>query len=240
MTQNNTNGLSRWQIFVKQAKRIFKKVQKPFLTFSERYPNVTQAAQLTFLYAYAIGDLTYAILNNILSLGYIPSIVRPFMPLAQWFLQSAFFKFWSSPEKIFFLSYLVIEYLVVGTSVNLSKLVKYNLLLVFALLMIQGLIVSYWDLLFHRQVLVKAGKYAFDQGALMYSDRYLAVNFFMGTFLFFVVLYLYFYFVSLTGKFGRIPGLEWLTDSVAFWVRLKTPTMRVGKRRKKKDDETKE
>jgi hypothetical protein len=27
--------------------------------------------------------------------------------------------------------------------------------------------------------------------------------------------------------------MEWLTDSVAFWLRIKTPTMRFGKRRKK-------
>jgi hypothetical protein len=26
--------------------------------------------------------------------------------------------------------------------------------------------------------------------------------------------------------------MEWLTDSIAFWLRVKTPTMRVGKRKK--------
>jgi hypothetical protein len=240
MTANNTNDLSRWQMFVKQVKRIFKQVQKPLLEFTERHPRITQATQLTIIYTYAIMDLSYTVLNNILSLGYTPGFVRPILPYVHILLQSTFFKFWSSPEKIFFLSFLVIEYLVVRTSVKLSKLVKYNLLLVFALLMIQGLVVSYWDLLFHRQVLTKAAQFVVERGGNVYADKQMAISFFLGTLAFFVILYLYFYFASLAGKFGRIPGLEWLTDSVAFWVRIKTPTMRVGKRRKKKDDETKE
>ena len=37
---------------------------------------------------------------------------------------------------------------------------------------------------------------------------------------------------ALQGNFATIPGLTWLTDSVAFWLRIKTPTMRFGKRKK--------
>ena len=33
----------------------------------------------------------------------------------------------------------------------------------------------------------------------------------------------------------KILFMEWLTDSVAFWLRIKTPTMRFGKRKKEKD-----
>jgi hypothetical protein len=33
--------------------------------------------------------------------------------------------------------------------------------------------------------------------------------------------------------------MEWLTDSVAFWLRIKTPTMRFGKREKDKTNKLK-
>jgi hypothetical protein len=33
--------------------------------------------------------------------------------------------------------------------------------------------------------------------------------------------------------------MEWLTDSVAFWLRIKTPTMRFGKRKKGNDTKDK-
>ena len=52
-----------------------------------------------------------------------------------------------------------------------------------------------------------------------------------------MLTYLYLYIRSIQGKFATIPGLEWLTDSVAFWLRIKTPTMRFGKRRKDKRKE---
>ena len=50
----------------------------------------------------------------------------------------------------------------------------------------------------------------------------------------FLVGYLYLYIRSIQGKFATIPGMEWLTDSVAFWLRIKTPTMRFGKGKEKK------
>jgi hypothetical protein len=43
------------------------------------------------------------------------------------------------------------------------------------------------------------------------------------------------YFKAINNKFVTFYGMEWLTDSVAFWLRIKTPTMRFGKRKKDKD-----
>jgi hypothetical protein len=132
----------------------------------------------------------------------------------------------------------VIEFMIVRSAFNFSKLVKYNVLLIFALLMLQGLLISYWDLLFHRQIATPVAKWAYDQGALIFTDKSLAISFFLSTFVIFIVGYLYLYLTALNGKFAKIPGMEWLTDSVAFWLRIKTPSMRLGKRKKKKDDET--
>jgi len=176
----------------------------------------------------------YAVLNNVFSLGYLPEILIPFFPLIKAILQSPILKIWASPEKVFFLSYVVIEFMVVRSTFKFSKLVKYNILLLFALLMIQGLVISYWDLLFHRQIASPVAKWAYDQGALIYTDKSLAIVFFLNTFLIFIFGYVYLYFRAIRGKFATIPTMEWLTDSIAFWLRIKTPTMRFGKRKKDK------
>ena len=122
--------------------------------------------------------------------------------------------------------------MIIRSVFQFSKLIKYNILLIFALLMLQSLAVSYWDIFFHREVAIGVSKWAADQGALIYTDKDLAINFFFNTFLFFILLYLYCYIRGLQGKFVTIPMMEWLTDSIAFWLRVKTPTMRIGKRKK--------
>jgi hypothetical protein len=123
--------------------------------------------------------------------------------------------------------------MIVRSTFKFSKLIKYNILLLFAVLMLQGLAISYWDLLFHRQIASSVAKWSFDQGSLIYTDKNLAIVFFLNTFFIFMVSYLYLYIKALSGKFATIPGMEWLTDSIAFWLRIKTPTMRFGKRKKK-------
>lgn len=236
MTKNNSTKFSFWRMFVKRVKKIVKGIQKPFREFSAKYPNIAQIIQLTFIYFFAVIDLLYAVLNNVFSLGYVPEILLPFFPIITWILQSPIFKIWASPEKVFFLSYVVIEFMVVRSTFKFSKLIKYNILLIFALLMIQGLVISYWDLLFHRQIATPVAKWAYDQGALIYTDKSLAITFFLNTFLIFIVGYLYLYLTAINGKFAKIPGMEWLTDSVAFWLRIKTPTMRFGKRKKEQEE----
>jgi len=52
--------------------------------------------------------------------------------------------------------------------------------------------------------------------------------------LLFIGGYLYLFIRAVQGHFATIPGFTWLTDSVAFWLRVKTPTMRFGKRKKDK------
>jgi hypothetical protein len=163
----------------------------------------------------------------------------PIFPLITYILQSPILKIWASPEKVFFMSYVVIEFMVVRSTFKFSKLVKYNILMIFALLMVQGLVISYWDLLFHRQIATPVAKWAYDQGAFIYTDKQLAIVFFLNTFVIFFLGYCYLYFQSIRGKFATIPYMEWLTDSVAFWLRIKTPTMRFGKRKKGNEEKDK-
>ena len=120
-----------------------------------------------------------------------------------------------------------------------SKLIKYNVLLIFALLMIQGLVISYWDLLFHREIATAVTKWIFDESGFIYTDKFLSILLFFCTFLIFILFYSYLYLKALSGKFATFPGMEWLTDSIAFWLKIKTPTMRMGFRKKKKDGKDK-
>jgi hypothetical protein len=101
--------------------------------------------------------------------------------------------------------------------------------------MVQGLTVSYWDLIFNRTVAVPVVKYMVDQGILLNQDKTIAIFFFFNTFVFFMGLYSYLYYYAMKGKFSYIPNCEWLFDSVAFWLKIKTPSMKYGNRKKRKN-----
>lgn len=241
MASNNNKKQSVWRNFIKIVKKIFTPIQQTLQTFSEKFPNTAQNIQLTFIYLFAMLDLFSSILNYLLSLGYLPETLRPFLPTIQEILVSPILQIWASPEKVFFFSYLVIEFMVVKSVFKFSKLVRYNILLIFSLLMLQGLVISYWDLFCHREIATNIAKWTYEQ-TILYTDKYLAFCLFYTTFILFFFGYLYLYIVALTGKFATFPGLDWVTDSVCFWLKIKTPTMRFGKRKKddkKKDDKRK-
>lgn len=220
--------LSLWQKFVKLLKQGFTFFQSFFQKFTSTYANLTQIIQLTFLYFFAFVDLFYSILTTVFSFGYFPEILEGVYPLIRAILDSPVLKAWASPEKVFFFSYVVIEFMVVRSTFNFSKLIKYNILLIFSLLMIQGLVISYWDLLFHREIATPVAKWSLDQGGLIFTDKSLAISFFFGTFMVFSVTYFFLYLTAIKGKYATFPGTSWLTDSIAFWLRIKTPTMPYG------------
>jgi hypothetical protein len=230
-------NLSLWQSFLKQVKKGLNSFRKVLAKYTQNYPDIFQIIQLTFIYFFALIDLIYSVLSNVYALGYFPELLRPFYPTIQWILQSPILRIWASPEKVFFLSYVVIEFMVVRSTFKFSKLVKYNILLIFALLMLQGLAISYWDVIFNREIASPVAQWAYDGGTIIFQDKVLAITFFLNTFYIFICLYAYLYLRAIQGKFATILFGEWLTDSIAFWVRIKTPTMRAGKRKKEKKED---
>jgi hypothetical protein len=230
--KNNGTPLSVWQTILTVLKKFVKRSQKFISKFS---PTTLQFIQLTFMYFFAMVDLFHSVLNNVFSLGYVPEFIMPFYPFIKFILMSPIFKIWGSPEKVFFMSYVLIDLVIVRSVIKFSKLVKYNMLLLFACLMLQGLVVSYWDVLFHREIATSVAQWAYDGGTLIHTDKNIAVFFFFNTFIIFILGYIYLYLTAINGKFATFPGMEWLTDSVAFWLRIKTPTMRTGTRKKKKN-----
>ena len=239
MSTKNSTPFSFLKTFKDIFLKFLKNCQKTLTNFSIKYPNLSEIIQLSFIYYFALVDLLYGILSNVFALGYFPEILRDFYPSIKAILSNPLFQMWNSPEKIFFLSYVAIELIVVRPVLKFSKLVKYNVLLIFALLMIQGLVISYWDLLFHREIATAVTKWIFDESGIIYTDKFLSIIVFFCTFILFILFYSYLYIRAISGKFATFPGMEWLTDSIAFWLKIKTPTMRMGSRKKKKDGKDK-
>ena len=219
------SAIKEIRIFLKSA---IKEIRKSLRDFGTKYPELAQRIQLSSIYFFAIVDLLYAILSNIFSLGYLPEVVLPTSSIFTSILESPILQIWASPEKVFFLSYVVIEFMIVRPAFEFTVLVKYNVLLIFALLMIQGVVISYWDLLFHREIASSVEKWAYDQGVIVHTDKTLAILFFLLTFMFFIVMYYYFYRRATEGVLPKVSGMYWLTDSISFWLRIETSTMRFG------------
>jgi hypothetical protein len=143
------------QPFSNIFQKYWKQFRKYYKAFSEKYPRINENIQLTFVYFFGLVDLFQSLLSSLFSLGYFPEILASFLPFIESFLLSPFFQIWASPEKVFFLSYLVIELMIIRSIFGFSKLVKYNILMVFALLMLQSLVASYWDVFFIAKLLLK-------------------------------------------------------------------------------------
>jgi magnesium-transporting ATPase (P-type) len=224
MKSNNSFEIFQqiFQYFLKKLKIFVEKLEN----FDKTYPHTSQNFQLTFVYLFALVDLVFSMLLNVFSYSYSSEFLDPLFPYVENILQSTFLKIWTSPEKVFLLSYFVLDFMVIRESLNFSKFIKFNVLLVFALLMLQNLVFSFWDLLFQREITQLVQRWSFDEGLIISSNRELAVFFFLLTFIVFLLIYLFFFLNALKSKIVTIKYFEWLTDSVAFWLRIKTPTMK--------------
>ena len=234
MENKNSTNKTIWLEFVKNFKIISQIILKFFDDFNNKFPSTMQFIQLSFMYYFAFLDLCFSIANPIFALGFDPEILGPLNSIVRGILLNPFLRVWTSPEKLFLFSFGAIEFMVVRKTFKFSKLIRYNILLLFTVLMIQGTMVSYWDLIFNRQIVSAVADWAYDEGFILFLDTNLAFFFFLATFVLFLIAYIYFYLTAIQGKFVTIPGMSWLTDSVAFWLKIKTPTMGIGDRGKKK------
>ena len=105
--KNNSSTSSVWQIVLSSLKKSLKRAQKFISRFS---PTTLQFIQLTVMYFFAVVDLFHSILNNVFALGYVPEALMPFYPFIQFILTSPIFKIWGSPEKVFFMSYVLTNF----------------------------------------------------------------------------------------------------------------------------------
>lgn len=197
------------------------KISKKFRKTAKTNRRVFEQFQLTFIYFFAVVVLTYTIRN---SLGYFPEMLFRLFPFLVPIFDIQALKILAAPEKTFVLYMLIIEIFLNRSFFNFSVLVKFNVLLIFILEMLQNLLVSYWDILFNRELDVLNGGVVIARTATMF--------FYFFLFLFFFILYLYSYLSSLKGIFPKFPGvLKSITDSVAFWLQIKL--LKKGKKRKR-------
>lgn len=196
------------------------KISKRFRKTAKTNRRIFEKFQLTFIYFFAVIVLTYTIRN---SLGYFPEMLFRLFPFLVPIFDIQALKILAAPEKTFVLSMLIIEIFLNRSFFNFSILVKFNVLLIFILEMLQNLLVSYWDILFNRELDVLNGGVVIARTATMF--------FYFFLFLFFFALYLYSYLSSLKGVFPKFPGvLKSITDSVAFWLQIKL--LKKGNKRK--------
>jgi hypothetical protein len=83
--------------------------------------------------------------------------------------------------------------------------------------MLQGLLISYWDLLFHRQIATPVAKWAYDQGAYFTDKRFLSFKYLC----YFIVGYLYLYLTLLMVNLPKF-WYGMVNRFCCFWLRIKT------------------
>jgi len=216
MNQKNINQLSFWKKFIQIIKKSVRAIKSTNRKLTKKYPNLLQSIQLTITYSIAIISLCYSLVNM---LGQIPSMVEFLIPpFIQDFVTSPTAALFFAPERTYLVYLLTIEFIIFRPTFKFSLLFKYNLLLIFLLEMIQNLLITYWDLIFTRTM---GGESTLD---LIFAFFCISVIF---TFL--LVCYVYGYFCAICGKFVRYPNMDWLTDSIAIWLRIRTPRMGGGK-----------
>ena len=215
---NNLSLLQTLRLQVKKIKKPLKKIVEKLkksvdfiLKISKKYSLISQRIQITLVYFFGFMVLLYSVQN---ALGEIPLPIRSIFPFTGALLNLSFFKILATPEKIFVLYWIVIECCINRSIMQLSLLVKYNILLIFILEMVQNLILVYWDLFMVREIHLSSNEPIVNQG--------LNIIFYCTHFFFFTILYLHAYWKSMNSKFPSYPGkFRCLTDSIAFWLHLK-------------------
>ena len=207
MINNNSLNSSLFKKFNKGIKKLIKFIQNT----SQKNYIIFQRFQLSFIYFFGLVVLIYTI-NN--SLGFLPDFLFKFFPFLDPILKIQFLKILATPEKTYVLYLLVIELLINRSTFKFSTLIKYNVLMIFILEMLQNLLISYWDLLFTRELEIFGGNTTVVKYASMLFFSFLFVcNF---------GIYFYCYVQSFRGKFPILKGpLSILSNSVAFWLQIK-------------------
>jgi len=198
---------------------IVQKLASKFLTdfskFDQQYPLVILKIQLLFLYLFAFSSFFYTTCSQLYSIS--PNL--EFIPFfVQDLIQIPIVQFLFSPQRSFFLYLLTTEYIVINPILGFSKFLKYHVLYIIVLQMVQNLALSYLDLILHQSPEFPGEESDYD---IDLSERLFYALFFY----FFIVLSNSF-LMAMRNKFTQFPGLEWLTDSVCFWLKIKSPGLR--------------
>ena len=216
----NTNYSSIFQIVVKRIKKTLKLLRKT----AKKYSRILECFQLTFIYFITLVSFAYTIKNG---LGTFPDTLLDFFPVINQLVNIESLRILSDSDRTFFFYILTIEIVINRSFLNLSRLVKFHIVLVFILELLQNMVMNYWDLFVNRELDIISYNTIAENRWTPAFCTYIFVIFF--------ILYAYSYIESLRGRFPIFPGpLKSITDSAGIWVRIKT-----SNKKQKKDDNTK-
>ena len=181
---------------------------------------------LTLLYLIGFFDLFNNTLKDLYLIETPLRVLIPYFFIFEKIFKLKLINVWLNPNNIFIFVYLVFKLFITKSIIKLPNILKYNLLFLLVLLVTQRIISMYLDTFFNNDIVLV-------NNSLFRQNIYLNNNFLnlltFQKFLIFFFLYVYLYITSLFNKYPNISFLKPLTDSIAFWLRFKTPSMKIGK-----------
>lgn len=201
---------------LKELKMGLKKFPESVRNYCEPNTYLWEKVQILCYYLFGLIDLYYYAFSQIVSSSEsFEQLVLGLFPNIYEVLSSPIIQFLTSPEKVFILSYVAIEFLLIKDIFNYTVLSKYHFLLVFATIMCQNLIMAFIDVGSDNTIRDGLSSiYTFtpdlDEDAWV---KFVVVS----TCLLFTWLYIVFFLQGWAKKDATVPGFEWLTDSIALW-----------------------
>lgn len=199
--------------WVDHLKRMIQRSREKSRRFNKNYPLVIQRIQLLFLYFFGFCSFFYTASASLASTSENVEIIPRFL---QEMTQNPVTHFFFAPQRSFFFYLLTTEYMVLNPIVNFSKFFKYNVLYILLLQMIQNLALLYLDLFFNPAV---------DMNDTS-NDTELLFICSLSIFSYFFAVICTAFIMAMKNKFVQFPGLEFLTDSVCFWLKIKSPGLK--------------
>lgn len=176
--------------------------QKIKYIISQIYENI----QIILVYLYAFLSLNTTISGYF---GEIPDFLIEYFPYFERIIGYQIRNFQSSDRSIFM--YLIIINILTRTTLPLSKMAKFNIILILIFEMVISLIVHILDFIMNRDLNILT---EFESTTPFY---YYENVFYSGLWVFYFFLYLYCFIYAIQKKYPKFPGsAQKITDSILF------------------------
>jgi len=147
--------------------------------------------------------------------GYVPAFIQD-LPFLNFIFESRFLRFLGRPEQSYVFYTFIFQFLIFKPIIRLSLLMRYNMLLLFTLEMIENFILGLWDTFLAREIM-EGNAFLFGVYTKPISQGFLGIVYTL-----FFITYQYCYLCSLQNKYPKFPGeMRKISDSVLFWLKAK-------------------
>jgi hypothetical protein len=185
---------------------------------------------LGLIYFLGFLDLFFFAINGLSTCDFTSYTFNSQIKFLSKFFKNSFLRFWGTPERSFITSYIVLELMINRAKtykMYIPKFYRYHILVVFAVIMLQSALFSTLDLFLHREFTHKVSRLSYKLGTLAPTNVKLVISSYISSLFFFSLIYTYGYIQGLYGKLPRFIGANWFNDSLALWLRIKTPTLKI-------------